>query len=235
MLVIAAALWVTAAFGRTARLTPQSVSAATVPDVVAQVQAAFSDGMLDSASLSGPELTVQTTASGTSAEAWAGFEAAVLAHAVADWQVAHGQTPLTELRANGATGQSLSGLAADSIGGDSVSSPLPDSTCEDAAQNVSSSVSVMSARTLPFAGGTCVFKLDATSADAVAAGNQMSSAMAHALPSGATANDHPWLIEVDAPTGSPLLVVTWVPGLDGVGSGTAYVRPGLPGGSGLYP
>jgi hypothetical protein len=208
-----------------------SISATSVTDVVNQVQSAFGGGVIQSASVNGSTVTVQTNAPDQSAQAFAGFEAAVLGYAVADWQAAHGETPVTDLRSL-ANGQSLSGMAFDVLGSDSSASPLSGDTCESAAQNVPPTDGIVSGRTLPFAGGTCVFKVNSTSADAVAAYDDVAAALAKVLPNGATPNDYPWLVEVDDTSGSPLLVSTWVPGLEGgTGMGTAYIKPGLPGAS----
>jgi hypothetical protein len=224
----------TARFGGAAGQKYASVSAANVNDVITQVQSGFGDGLIQSASVSGSTVTVQVKAPDRSSQALAGFEAAVLGHAIADWQAAHGQTAATDLRSL-ANGQDLSGMAFDVIGNDASASPLPSHTCESAAQNAPASVNVVSARTLPFAGGTCVFKLEATPANAVAAGSDIVSAMSSVLPAGTATNDYPWLVEVDDASGSPLIVSTWVPGLGGgVGAGTAYIQPGLPGADSLH-
>ncbi len=214
----------TAAHKVTARPHHARVSAASVDDVITQVEAAFGDGLIQSASVDGQTVTVRTSASDDSADVRAEFDAAILGRAIADWQAGDGQTPATRVVSLDADSQSVSGGAYDVIGDDSSVSPLPSGTCEGVvAQAVPESIHVVSANTLPFASGTCVVVVESTAADAVAA----LETVVGVLPSG-VANDHPYQVEVTDASGSPLISSNWVSGLGGGGEGMAFTKPGLP-------
>jgi hypothetical protein len=202
----------------------KAVPAASVNDVISQVQAAFGDGIIQSAAVSGTKITINAASPEDADAVIAGFEAAVLAHAVADWQVTHGQTPITSFAALQANGEAVDGMATEAIGGDASASPLPSGTCETGAQQTPGLLVVADAATLPFAGGSCVIKVQ-TSGDPDAA----AAAVATALSDGVAAlRDYLYLIEVEDASGSPQLIFTWVPGVGtGPGEGSEYVRPGI--------
>lgn len=203
----------------------QAVSATSVGDVIAAVQARFGDGFIQSASIAGSTVRVNVAKPDvTWASTIGGFEAAVLAHAVADWQRGNAQTAATTFSAVAPNGQPTTGMVTDFIGADSNATPLAAGKCESVAQQTPASLAVAYAATLPFAGGTCIVKVR-TTGDPNAAAAAVATAMTNEIP---TPTDYPYLIEVDDSTGTPALIFTWVPGSgSGLGEGGEYVRPGL--------
>jgi len=218
------ALAATATLGGAARQKYDAVPAANVEDVIAQVQQSFGDGIIQSASVDGSTVNINLADAKLDSATVGGFEATILAHAVSDWQGAHGETPVTQLSlvpfsATGTKGQAQ----VESINSPSAATPLPSGACETAAQSTPSSLTVVSAQQLPYAGGTCVFKVQ-TSGDPSAAAVAVSDAKSNAIQN---ASDYPSLIEVDDPSGNPQIVLTWVPSINGAGEGRLFVRPGL--------
>lgn len=207
--------------------------AASVADVISQVQDAFSDGLIRSASIQGSTLDVAIATPQEDSETVSRFEAAVLGHAVADWQGANGQSQVAKVQTVVPSGTPFAGLASgEPIGLDSSATPLASDSCERVASQAPASAAVL-ARTLPFAGGTCIIKVE-TSADPIVAAPAMADALSEAI---ADPSSYPYLIEVDDPSGTPQIVETWVPGTGAGGNGGQgglYVRPGLPGGSSLH-
>jgi hypothetical protein len=198
--------------------------AASIADLVSQVQSGFGDGLIQSASADGTTLNVTVAPAGDASATVADFEAAVLAHAVADWQSAHGQSPVVSFSEVTPDGRSASGLPTVLVGSDSSADSLTSGTCESAAENTPTSVTVVSAATLPYAGGTCVLKVQ-TSDSPDAALNAVANGMSSVIPQ---LRNYPYLIEAQDLNGVPQVILTWVPGSgDGHGEGSAYVRPGV--------
>lgn len=226
-LVLAAggsALAATATLGGAAQQKYNAVPAANVAGVIAQVQRAFGDGLIQSASVDGSSVGVNFAASKSDSVTVAGFEAGVLAHAVADWQRAHSKASITQMSLGEMSSSGIQGQPqVESINGASTATPLASGACEAAAQNARVPLTIVSARTLPFAGGTCVIKVQ-TSGDPNAAAVAISDAKSSAIQD---VNDYPSLIEVDDSNGNPEIVLTWVPSINGAGEGRLYVRPGL--------
>jgi hypothetical protein len=198
--------------------------AASIASLISQVENGFGDGLVQSASANGTTLNVTVAPTDDASATVADFEAAVLAHAVADWQSAHGQSPVASLNEVTPDGSSASGLPMAQIGSDASADSLTSGTCEGAAQDTPASVTIVSAATLPYAGGTCVLKVQTSDAPN-AAMNNLANGMSNAIPQ---MRNYPYLIEVQDQKAVPQIILTWVPGSgDGKGEGSAYVRPGV--------
>lgn len=223
----AAAFTASATVGGAAANKNAAARAAGVAAVVSQVQSSFNDGQIAGGSVGGSILTVSLAAEDGPSITLGNFEAGVLAHAVRDWMAAQGQEAVTAVREVGSSGSQLAGSAlGDSIAAEPSASPLTSGACETAAQDAPSSLVLVSARTLPFADGTCVFKF--TTADPATFAATASSSFPDITSALPDANDHPFLIEVDDQAGTPQVILSWVPGVAGQGQGQAYVAPGLP-------
>jgi hypothetical protein len=202
----------------------QAKSASSVSEVIAQVQTSFGDGLIRTAAVQGATLKVDLAPNDEPSALTAEFESAVLAHAVADWQRNNGQTPITEFSSIGVDGQPISGMATEVIGSDAVGDSLAPGTCEGAAQQTPASLVIVSASTLPYAGGTCIITVE-TSGDPNLAAQDVGRALSGAIQA---PNAYPSLIEVDDLSGTPQLMLSWLPGSGvGNGEGSTYVRPGL--------
>lgn len=224
--VAAAVAAATATIGGSASAPSAQARANGVGSVLAQVQSAFGDGRLISASAAGSGLTVTLPTTGPAAMRIGTFEAQVLTYAVNNWMQANGQEPIAWVGYVDSSGQPLDGAAgADLVGNLPAAPALAGGACATAAANAQAPLSVVSARTLPFAGGTCVVELKTsdTAAFANSAGTLL-SAVQSAVPN---AGDHPLLIEVDDQSGSPLVVTSWVPGINGQGQGGYWIKAGL--------
>lgn len=231
--LIAAALAATSAGAALARqgTAPQRGIAAKIPRVISvraavsvggtlsDVQSAFADGLLTSASADNTLLTVDTAVTDSSAVTKANFEAGVLARATVESMRAAGQAPVTTMNVVGAGPQ----IVDEMIGPSPTVSPLSAGTCSAAVDSAPSDMEVVSARTLPFALGTCIFDVR-TATDPSAAVETVAQMLHDAVPD---AQGHPWLVEVDDPQGEVQIILSWVPGLGGTGEGRAYVRSGL--------
>ncbi|HZC22030.1 MAG TPA: hypothetical protein VE866_01735, partial [Candidatus Binatia bacterium] len=187
------ALAATSTLGGAAQQKYDAVPAANVAAVIAQVQQTFGDGLIQSASVDGSTLAVNVATSKSDSVTVAGFEAGVLAHAVADWQGAHGKASVTQVSL---VEMSQSGTQAqpqvESINSASTATPLARGACEAVAQNARASLTIVSARTLPFAGGTCLIKVQ-TSGDPNAVAGAIADAKSNAIQN---PNDYASLIEV---------------------------------------
>jgi hypothetical protein len=199
----------------------------SVGAVVAQVRHEFGDQQIVSASLDGSVLSVRLAVPGTSKTPGYGdkgvFEAQVLGAAVAEWMRAHGQEPITTVRYRD-EGRVIAGWPAyGPVESDPHASPLPTDACDTAARSAgSASLTLVSARTLPYLNGTCVFTfkaahLKAGSGAAVGALGRIIRAI------GGPPNERPWLFELDSVNGIPKTGASWMP----TGGGTTWAMPGL--------
>jgi hypothetical protein len=243
--IAAAALLAGVVAGGVAAVMVNTGGAAALPDslkygkdvdaVVTQVQRSFGDRRIVSASVGGSLLSVklsvphpQGVATSDSFENKAVFEAQVLGHAVADWMRAHGQQPITTVRYRDTHGGVIRGW---SINGDPIESdphvpPLAAGTCQSAAEAATApaaSLTLASAKTLPWINGTCVFVFQTAdpAAGSAAAADVLQRII---LTIGHTPNVRPWFFELDAKgTGSGLTDAGWMPD----GDGFTWARPGL--------
>jgi hypothetical protein len=233
--VIAAALAVVASRGGAAGLPNSLKHAKDVDAVIAQVQRSFGDQRIASASVEGPLLAVklsvphaQDETARETFENKAVFEAQVLGHAVADWMRAHGQQPVTTVRYRDTHGRVLPGWAlnGDPIESDPNVSPLAAGTCESAAKaatTTAASLTLASAKTLPWINGTCVFLFQTSdpAAGSAAAGDVLQRLI---LRIGHPPNVRPWFFELDAKnSANGLTGAGWMPD----GDGFTWAKPGL--------
>ena len=203
--------------------------------MVAQVRQSFGDRRIVSASVEGSLLTVTLSVphphdvgAADTFENRAVFEAQVLGHAIADWMRAHGQTPITTVRYRDTRGGGLPGWSrsGDRIERDPNVSPLAAGTCESAAGTAASgqaSLTLVSAQTLPWINGTCVFVFQTAdpAAGSAAAADMLQRLI---LKFGHPLNTRPWFFELDAEgSNSGLTNAGWMPDGDGFTS----ARPGL--------
>lgn len=209
--------------------------AKNVDAVVVQVQRSFGDRRIVSASVEGSLLAVKLSVpprSDVGAADTLGnkavFEAQVLGHAVADWMRAHGQQPIATVRYRDTHGGVIRGwsINGDAIESDPQVSPLAAGTCESAAEaatTTAASLTLASARTLPWINGTCVFVFqtaDPAAGSAAAAGVLQRIILTIGHPP----NVRPWFFELDAKAGtSGLTNAGWMPDGDGFTS----AKPGL--------
>lgn len=225
--IAAAALIARATIGSASTDPTAQARAAGVDAVVAQAQASFGNALVASGAVAGSALTLTLAPTDGPSITIANFEGAVLAHAVADWMTANQQETVTSVRYVDGAGNQLPGNpVGDSVGNEPTATALSTDACATAAQNAPASLTLVSARTLPLAGGTCVFKL--TTADPTTFAANASSLLPQITGAIPDANDHSFLVEVDSQDGTPQIMLSWVPAIAGQGQGQAYVRPGLP-------
>jgi hypothetical protein len=233
--IVAAVLAFVASRGGAAALPNSLKHASDVDAVVAQVRQSFGDRRIVSASVEGSLLTVKLSVphphdvgAADTFENRAVFEAQVLGHAVADWQGANGQHPVTTVRYRDTNGRALSGwsLNGDPIEGDPHVSPLAAGTCESAAKAAAAgqaSLSLASATTLPWINGTCVFVFQTANptAGSAAAADVLQRII---LSIGHPRNVRPWFFELEAKgSNSGLTNAGWMPD----GDGFTAAKPGL--------
>lgn len=217
-----------ASLGGAAPTNPALARATSLGDVVAQVRNNFGDRQIASASLQGSVLSVTLDFPGTSKTPGYGvkpvFEAQVLGAAVAEWMRAHGKEPITTVRYRN-EGKVIPGWSAsgDPVETDPHASPLPADACHKAAKSAgSASLTLVSARTLPYLRGTCVFTFKAVHLRA-GAGAAMGALYRIILAIGGPPDERPWLFELDDQKGVPRNGASWVP----AGGGVDWTTPGL--------
>lgn len=201
--------------------------ATSVNDVVAQVRQSFGDQQIVSASVEGSVLSVTLDVPGTSRTPGYGvkgtFEAQVLGAAVADWMRSQGQEPITTVRYRD-EGKVIPGSLAngDPVHSDPSVSPLPADACLTAAKAAgAASLTLVSAQTLPYLNGTCVFTFKAT--DLTAGSQAAMGALGRIIPAiGGPPNERPWLFELDDQNGVPKTGASWM-----LNTGTTWATPGL--------
>lgn len=204
-----------------------ALSRATILDaVVAQVRHNFGDQQIVSASREGSVLSVKLDIPGTSKTPGHGdkgvFEAQMLGAAVAEWMRAHGREPITTVSYRD-RGKVIPGWPSHgAVESDPHVSPLPADACHTLATSaVSAFLTLVSARTLPYLKGTCVFTFKAADLKgrvgaAMGALNRMWNAMD-------SPNERPWVFELDDQNGVPKTGASWMP----IGGGTTWATPGL--------
>jgi hypothetical protein len=235
-LIAAAGLAVFATRGGVAAIPRSLQQAKDVDAVVAEVKRGFGDRRIVSASVKGSLLLVMLSVphshdvgAADTFENRAVFEAQVLGHAVADWMRAHGQRPITTVRYRDTHGGALRGWAlnGDPVEKDPSVSPLAAGTCESAAKAAttaaSASLTLVSARTLPWINGTCVFVFQ--TADPVAGSAAAADVLQPIiLTIGHPSNVRPWFFELDSEnSGVGLTNAGWMPD----GTGFTSAKPGL--------
>lgn len=233
--VAGAALGVIASRGGAAPLPTSLKHAKDVNAVVSQVQRSFGDRRIVSASVDGSLLTVKLSVphprdvgTADTIESKAVFEAQVLAHVVADWMRSHGQQPITTVRYRNADGRVV---PATSVNGDPVEndanlSPLASGKCEAAARTAAATTAALklvSAKTLPWMHGTCVFMFE--TAHPLAGSDATMGLMEKIIPAiGGPPNLRPWFFELDTDRSTESLDgASWMPG----SGGSTWARPGL--------
>lgn len=211
-----------------AAVNPALARATSLDAVVTQVRHNFGDHQIVSASREGSVLSVKLNSPGTAFKTpgygdRGVFEARVLGAAVAEWMRAHGKEPITTVRYRN-EGKVIPGWSTDGdpVESDPHVSPLPADACHTLAKSAgSASLTLVSARTLPYLNGTCVFifkaaDLKAGSGAAMGALNRMWNAMD-------SPNERPWVFELDDQNGVPKTGASWMP----IGGGTTWATPGL--------
>jgi len=233
--VIAGAVLAVVASGGGAAAVPNSLRhARDVDAVVALVQRSFGDRRIVSASVERSLLVVRLSVPHQGGEEGfetfenrAVFEAQVLGHAVADWMRAHGKKPITTVHYHDTRGRVLRGWP---LKGLVESDPnvfrLAPGTCDSAAKAAAkgvASLALVSAKTLPWINGTCVFVFQ-TADPAVGSGAAANVLQRIILKVGHPPNVRPWFFELDAKgSNSGLTNAGWMPDGDGFTS----ARPGL--------
>jgi hypothetical protein len=201
--------------------------ATSVDGVVAQVRRSFGDQQIVSASVEGSVLAVTLNVPGTSKTPGYGvkgtFEAQVLGAAVADWMRSQGQEPITTVRYRD-EGKVIPGSLAngDPIRSDPNVSPLAADACDRAAKAAGTvSLTLVSAQTLPYLNGTCVFTFKAAD---LRAGSQAAMGALGRITSaiGGPPNERPWLFELDDQNVVPETGASWM-----LNTGTTWATPGL--------
>lgn len=217
-----------ASIGGAAAINPALARATSLDAVVAQVRHNFGDQQIVSASREGSILSVRLDFPGTPKTPGYGvkgvFEAQVLGAAVAEWMRAHGQEPITTVSYRN-RGKVIPGWSAagDPIESDPQVSRLPADACEEAAKSAgAASLMLVSARTLPYFNGTCVFTFKA--ADLKAGSGAAMAAVGRIIPAiGGPPNERPWLFELDDQSGVAKSGASWMP----AGGGVTWTSPGL--------
>jgi hypothetical protein len=233
--IAGAVVAVVASRGGAAALPSSLRDARDVDAVVALVQRSFGDRRIVSASVDGSRLVVTLSVPRQGDEeafetfqSRAVFEAQVLGHAVADWMRAHGKKPITTVRYRRDTdGRALRGwpLTA-AVESDPNVFRLAPGTCASAAEAAAkraASLTLVSAKTLPWINGTCVFVFQTTepAAGSRAAANVLQRII---LKVGHPPNVRPWFFELDAKGGNSGLTNA---GRMPDGDGFTSARPGL--------
>jgi hypothetical protein len=198
-----------------------------VDAVVAQVRRSFGDRQIVSASVEGSVLAVTVDVPGTSKTPGYGvkgtFEAQVLGAAVADWMRSQGQEPITTVRYRD-EGKVIPGSLAngDPVRSDPNVSPLATDACDTAAKAAATaSLTLVSAQTLPYLNGTCVFTFEA--ADLETGSDAAMGALGRIISAiGGPPNERPWLFELDNQNGIPKTGASWM-----LNTGTTWATPGL--------
>lgn len=216
----------TAGIGRSGVPNGRLARAPSLAAVVAQVRQSFGDRQIVSASLEGPVLAVTLHLPGGRRTPGYGvkgtFEAQILGAAVADWMRAHGRQPIATVRYRD-RGRVIPGTLAngDSVETDPSVSPLAADACETAAKAAGTDLlALVSARTLPYLNGTCVFTFEA--ADLKAGSGAAMAALSRVIDKIGPPNERPWLFELHDTSGVPKTGASWMPG-----SGTTWATPGL--------
>jgi hypothetical protein len=201
---------------------PTGAAPSSLHGLVGQVERTIGASSILSAKVDGRVLTVQLASALPASTVVEEFEAKVLAYGLVDWMRAHHQRPITNLDLVAPTGKFYSGPEA--IGSDATPALRP-GACEGAGAHLGSTVSLVLARTLRFAGGICVLKVRATGT--IEAGERRAeTALSNAVPS---LRNHASLIEIENKRGIPQHIGTWFPGVGFVGTGAIYCRRELPG------
>jgi len=217
-----------ASIGGAGAIDPALARAPSLDAVVAQVRHNFGDQQIVSASVGGSILSVTLGFPGTSKTPGYGvkpvFEAQVLGAAVADWMRAHGKKPITTVRYRN-EGKVIHGwsVSGDPVETDPHASRLPADACRTAAKSArSASLTLVSAQTLPYLKGTCVFTFKAAHLMA-GAGAAMGALHRIILAIGGPPDERPWLFELDDQKGVPRNGASWMP----AGGGVDWTTPGL--------
>jgi hypothetical protein len=187
--------------------------------LLSQVRDSFGDYRLLAAFVKGPTLIVRVAAPDEPSTVSATFEAQILAAAFHDSVSASGGTPIDSVKFLDANGHEIAGYGAASVGSDTGLAPLGKGACMSAARPLqTSSLTIRSALTLPYAGGACAFRFRTPDPSSFAAGIE-GAKLVNAM---GDPNKRSYLVEVDNQAGVPQFVDNYTPG----GGGVAYVKPG---------
>ncbi len=193
-------------------------------DVVRQVQRGFGDRQIVSASVAGSVLSVRSAAQSHgdgASQMKAVFEGWVLGHAVADWMRLRGKAPISSVKVLGSGGKPLEGYGTIPVATDTSVSQLPKDACRSAAGPLARGLlALVTARTLPYVRGSCVFVVKAAkpAAGTVAAAD----ALPRMIGAIGLSNQRPYFFEVVSSRRVPLSSAAWMV----EGGGATYARPG---------
>jgi hypothetical protein len=197
-----------------------------INDLLSQVQNSFGDSRLLSASVNGSTLTVKVAATDEPSAVSATFEAQMLASAVHDAETSGSGQAINSVQYLDTSGAAIRGYGAAPVGTDPSLVPLPSlppltkGACNSAAQAVqTSSLTIQSVLTLPYAGGACAFKFqtsDQSNFDQSPVIGKIADVMGDP-------SQRALLVEVDDQAGVPQVVDSYSPS----GGGTLYIKPGL--------
>lgn len=229
--VVALVAIVLTGVGAAVAMTSAASGGQGISDLLAQVRTSLGDGRLLSASVRGSTLVVQVTARDEPSAVSASFEGQMLAAAVRDSQSAEGGASIDSVQFADASGATMD------IGvfpvGERKFAALTDGACDSAAQAArrtfesrpgKPSLTVESVVTLPYGGGSCVFKFQTSDPEAFA--ESASSVIPPLDEAMGAPNQRSFLLEVDDQAGTPQYVqsYTWS---GGAARGATYIKPGL--------
>src|SRR5581483_4927190 len=169
-------------------------------EVLAQVVRSFGDHGRLSASVDGAVLTVRIAGPRQGGNVRSRFEARVFAHALATGMSRAGRAPVTSLRLVGSDGMDSGPLERDPN-----VPPLTAHACESAARGVAQPpLRLVTARTLPFGKGICVFVFRAAEPALIGASFPgVSGRIAERFEPNPGNPDYPYLFELDDSSGRP--------------------------------
>lgn len=205
--------------GAAIALTTPASGGQGVNDLLSQVQQSFGDSLLLSASVNGSTLTVNVAAPDEPSAVRATFEAQILASAVHDAATSAQQTPINSVQFLDASGNAIPGYSPAPVASDASLATLSSGACMSAAQPLqTSTLTIQSALTLPYAGGACAFKFQASTPSSFNAPFDV----AKLVDAMGDPNQRSYLVEVDDQAGVPLFIYNYTPS----GGGVDYVKPG---------
>jgi hypothetical protein len=201
--------------------------------LLAQVRNSFGDDRLVSASFDGSTLTVKVDAADEPSAVSATFEAQMLAAAFHDSVAATGEPPIHSVRYVDASGAPVAGYGSDPVVSDAGLSPLADGTCRSLAESVqTSSLTVESALTLPYAGGACAFRFQTSDASQLGDTPLLVGTLVNGM---GEPNKRAYLVEIDNKAGVPLIVADSTAGAGGVAYSKQRPNPLASGGLAVLP
>lgn len=216
-----------ASAGAAIAFTTTASGGQSINDLLSQVKNTFGDNRLLAASVNGSMLTVKVAAPDEPSAVSATFEAQMLASAVYGAETSAGGPVINSVQYLDANGAAIpGGYGVAPVGTDPSLNPLPklksltQGACNSAAEAVqSSSLTIQSVLTLPYAGGACAFKFqtsDPSNFDQSSVIGKLGDAVGDPM-------QRALLVEVDDQAGVPQVVDSYSPS----GGGTLYIKPGV--------